>query len=236
MKIGIISSLPEAIGDTLKYGVVRRVFERGQVEMHVADLRKFAKRIDDSPYGGGKGMVIKYQPVKDAIDYLSPLVNQDVFIYPSPSGKPLNQEMVKSWMGKNILFLCGRYEGVDQRIIDKYVDVEVSVSDVILSGGELPTAMILDSIFRLMPGVLGNALSLSDESFEDNLLGCPVYTRPYEVDKMKVPDVLLSGHHAEIERWKMKERISKTSSNRKDLLSKYKQRKIIDNETSKIHT
>jgi tRNA (guanine37-N1)-methyltransferase len=218
MQIGIISLFPDMFKDIFTYGVGRRAIERGQVKLHLVRLGQFSDRVDDIPYGGGKGMVMKYTPLRDAIRYITPILDSPKVILPTPSGKPITQEMLKSWVGCNLLFICGRYEGIDQRIIDKYVDEEVCIGDFVVSGGELPTMMIIDGIFRLLPGVLGNKSSTENESFEDGLLGYPVYTRPVEIDDLQVPQVLLSGHHANIANWRHQQRISKTCRIRKDLL------------------
>lgn len=229
MKVGIISIFPQAFQNIFSYGVGRRALQTQQIVIEVCDLRLYSpsKRVDDYPYGGGKGMVMSYLPFKYAIQDMQQKLNPDpdqketlIKIFPSPAGKRLTQERIKSWVGSNLIFLCGRYEGIDQRIIDQYVDEEVSVGDFIVSGGELPTMMILDAIVRLLPNVLGNSLSLRDESFEDNLLSYPLYTRPYEVDNLKVPEILMSGHHQKIQEWRQTQRTLKTLLNRKDLLKK----------------
>jgi tRNA (guanine37-N1)-methyltransferase len=218
MKIGVISIFPEMFKNIFAYGVVRRALQNKSATLHLVNPRQFSARVDDLPYGGGKGMVMKYEPLRDAIEHTLTILDDPRIIFPTPSGVPLTQAKLKSWVGKNLLFICGRYEGIDQRLIDHYVHEEVCIGDFVVSGGELPTMMILDGLFRLLPEVLGNQASTEDESFEDQLLGYPVYTRPRVVDGLEVPPILLLGHHANIANWRKQQRISKTSSIRKDLL------------------
>lgn len=218
MKLGIVSIFPEMFENIFAHGVGKRALQSKQATLHIVNPRHFSDRIDDVPYGGGKGMVMKYEPLRDAIHHLLPILESPRVIFPTPAGTPLTQAKLKSWVGTDLLFICGRYEGVDQRLLDNYVHEEVCVGDFVVSGGELPTMMIIDALFRLLPEVLGNQASREEESFEDNLLGYPVYTRPRVVDGLAVPQILLLGHHANIAHWRRQQRISKTSSVRKDLL------------------
>ncbi|MCF6767071.1 tRNA (guanosine(37)-N1)-methyltransferase TrmD [Thiotrichales bacterium 19S11-10] len=228
MKFGIISIFPEIIQAALSYGIISRALDKKLVTCDYFNPRDFAednyKTIDDRPFGGGPGMVMLYEPIIKAIQAAKEVVGQDaVVVYLSPQGELLEQARLNQFAGDqlSIIFLCGRYEGIDQRIIDEYVDYEISIGDYVLSGGELACAVMLDGMLRLLPKVLNKALSYQEDSFFDGLLDCPHYTRPRVLSSgSKVPDVLLNGNHAEIERWRDMMRLGKTYKVRPELIER----------------
>jgi tRNA (guanine37-N1)-methyltransferase len=201
------------------------------LKINAVDIREFSKnkhkKADDYPYGGGGGMIMTVQPIYDA--YCSIVKDIDYkpkVIYLSPQGRVLTQEVVKELsMNKHLVLLCGHYEGIDERIIEEIVDEEISIGDFVLTGGELPAMVLIDSVSRLIPGVLSNEDSYSDESHYNGLLEYPQYTRPVEFNNRKVPDILLSGHHANITRWRRKEALKRTYLKRPDLFEKFKPEK-----------
>lgn len=221
MKYTIVTLFPEFFTSVLASGLLGRAIEKGIIEVKVVYLRDYAatryRQCDDSPYGGGSGMVLMAEPLFRCLEE----VRGNAFtVLTTPSGVPLTQNRVKEFSQKDeILVICGHYEGVDERVSEKYVDCELSIGDYVLSGGEYAALILLDAVSRYQPGFMGNEESLAEESFEDGLLEYPQYTRPAEIEGMKVPDVLLSGNHAEIKRWRMEKRIEKTGSVRPDLLS-----------------
>mgnify|MGYP000112014765 CR=1 FL=1 len=231
MKFDILTLFPEVIDSVLKESIIGRAQEKGILDINAVNIREFSKnkhkKADDYPYGGGGGMIMTAQPVYDA--YLSIIKDIDYkpkVIYLSPQGRVLTQEVVKELSTKrHIVLLCGHYEGIDERIIEEIVDEEVSIGDYVLTGGELPAMVLIDSVSRLIPGVLSNEDSYSDESHYDGLLEYPHYTRPVEFNNRKVPDVLLSGHHANITRWRRKETLKRTCLKRPDLFEKFKPEK-----------
>ena len=182
------------------------------------------KKSDDEPYGGGSGMVMMCQPLFSAIDYcINKSQKKPKVIFPSPKGKVLNHKMSSDLSNENsLIFICGHYKGIDERVIDKYVDLEISIGDFIISNGELSTMIIFDSIARLVPGVLNDLNSAMTDSFVDDLLDAPYFTRPNQIDGLKVPDVLLSGNHQSIKDWKKEKKIEITKDRRPDLWRKYK--------------
>ena len=222
MKVYIITPFPEIITPVLGESMLAKAEERGKVEYHILNLFEFLEnkndRIDDYPFGGGNGMIIKPGPVFNAFESIN---DAGRVVFPTPDGELLNHELVKDLSNeKSLVFICGHYKGIDQRIRDSIVTDEISIGDFVLTGGELPTLIILDSVIRLIKGVLNKYESASSDSFYDNLLDGPHYTRPQDFRGMKVPDVLISGNHKKINDWFLKERLKKTKKKRKDLLNK----------------
>ena len=204
MRIDIITVLPELIKSPFEASILKRAIEKGLVEVHFHNLRDYTtnkqKSVDDYQYGGGAGMVMSIQPIDDCIAKLKNERNYDEVIYMTPDGTTLNQSMANGMsLLKNIIILCGHYKGVDQRVRDQFITKEISIGDYVLSGGELGAAVLCDSIIRLIPGVLSNETSALTDSFQDNLLSPPIYTRPAEYKGMKVPDILLSGNFSKID-------------------------------------
>jgi len=230
MIIDVVTIFPKLIKDFTEYGVIKEAFSKDIVKLNIYDLRDFTKdkhgKVDDKPYGGGYGMVMMVQPFYDAIKHIKD-VNKEISsdkqktILLTPRGKVLDQKMIKEISNlENIIILCGRYEGVDERVSELVVDLEISVGDYILTGGELPAMMMIDAIARLMPGVIHSAESLNEESFEENLLEYPQYTRPLTFSGKKVPEVLVKGNHAEIKKWRKQKALEITKERRPDLFDK----------------
>ena len=228
MKIFIITPFPEAINTLIENNIANQGIKKNLLEVEIINLRDFAKdnykKIDDEPYGGGSGMVMMCQPLFDAIDHCIDLsVDKPLIIFPSPRGKKLNHDISSELSNEeSLIFICGHYKGIDERVIEKYVDLEISIGDFIISNGELSTMIIFDSIARLVPGVLNDINSAMTDSFVDDLLDAPYFTRPNEIDGLKVPEVLLSGNHKSIKDWKEKKKIEITKDRRPDLWRKYK--------------
>ena len=228
MNFTFISLFPEIIRSALNESITKRAIEKSLISFETINPRDYLKpkeRIDDKVYGGGPGMLLKSEPLMKAIDDATSKVDrsESKIIYLSPKGKPFTQETAETLaLEKNIIFICGRYEGIDQRIIDHYVDNEISIGDYVLSGGELPALVVFDAIARNIDGVLGDDASLEQESFSGGLLEYPQYTRPEKMKLGDVPKELLSGNHAVIEQWRKKQMLGITSSRRKDLLEKIK--------------
>ena len=228
MKIFIITPFPEAINILIENNIANQGIKKNLLNVEIINLRDFAKdnykKIDDEPYGGGSGMVMMCQPLFDAIDHCIDLsVDKPVIIFPSPRGKKLSHDISSELSNeKSLIFICGHYKGIDERVIEKYVDLEISIGDFIISNGELSTMIIFDSIARLVPGVLNDINSAMTDSFVDDLLDAPYFTRPNEIDGLKVPEVLLSGNHKSIKDWKEKKKIEITKDRRPDLWRKYK--------------
>ena len=223
MRIDIISVLPELLESPLNHSIVQRAKDKGLAEINVINLRDFAsdryKSVDDYPFGGGSGMVMIIEPIYKAIEKLRSERDYNEIIYTSPDGLPFNQKMANELsLKENIIILAGHYKGVDQRVRDHLITREISTGDFVLSGGEIPAAMITDAIIRLIPGVISDEQSALSDSFQDNLLAPPVYTRPAEYKGWKVPDVLLSGHAAEIDKWRMEKALERTKKLRPGLL------------------
>lgn len=224
MRIDIITLFPEMFEALMNESIIGRARKKGYMQMCFHQLRDFAldkhKRVDDCPFGGGQGMLLKPEPFALAIETLTEhLGKKPHIIYMSPKGKVLCQEKVKELAKKeNILILCGHYEGIDERIIDKYVDEEISVGDFVLTGGEMPAMILSDAVSRMVKGVLSEEACFSDESHFSGLLEHPQYTRPAEFMEMKVPEILLSGDHKKIEKWKHEEALKRTASFRPDML------------------
>jgi tRNA (guanine37-N1)-methyltransferase len=223
MRIDIITVLPELLKSPFEASILKRAIDKGLVSVHMHNLRDFStnsyNQIDDYQFGGGAGMVMMIEPIDKCISQLKAEREYDEIIYMTPDGTTLNQGLSNELsLKENIIILCGHYKGVDQRVRDHFITREISVGDFVLSGGELAAAIVCDTIIRLIPGVLGDETSALTDSFQDNLLAPPVYTRPAEYKGWKVPDILLSGHTAKIEEWRETEAIKHTERRRPDLL------------------
>jgi len=223
MRIDIITILPELLKSPFEASILKRAIEKGLVEVHLHNLRDFStnnyNQIDDYQFGGGAGMVMMIEPIDKCISNLKSQRDYDEIIYMTPDGKTLDQGMANTLSTKeNIIILCGHYKGVDQRVRDHFITKEISVGDFVLSGGELAAAIVCDAVIRLLPGVLGDETSALTDSFQDDLLAPPIYTRPSEYKGWKVPDVLLSGHTAKIEEWREDKSLQRTQERRPDLL------------------
>ena len=223
MRIDIITILPELLKSPFEASIMKRAIDSGLVTVNFHNLRDFTsdnyKSIDDYQFGGGAGMVMMIEPIDKCISKLRNERNYDEIIYMTPDGETLNQGIANQLsLQKNIIILCGHYKGVDQRVRDHFITKEISIGDYVMSGGELGAAVLCDAIVRLIPGVLGNETSALTDSFQDNLLAPPIYTRPREYKNMKVPDVLFSGNFLEIEKWRENEAYKRTKSRRPDLL------------------
>lgn len=223
MRIDVLTILPRLLDGPFADSILKRAQEKGLLELHVHNIRDYTKdkhnRVDDTPYGGQAGMVMTIQPIADLIEKLQSERSYDEVIYMTPDGETLKQGVSNTLsLKQNIIILCGHYKGVDQRIRDRYITREISIGDFVLTGGELAAAVVVDSIVRLIPGVIGDEASALSDSFQDGLLAPPVYTRPAEYDGMKVPEVLLSGHFANIEAWQHEQSLERTRRLRPDLL------------------
>lgn len=236
MFLAFVSIMPQMFTAITEHGITARAVERGQVQIHIINPRDFTtdnyRRIDDRPFGGGPGMVMLAEPLSQAIEYAKALAKQHFddksipnpncpVIYLSPQGTPLNEQMVLSCCQfDGMILLCGRYEGVDERVIESYVDSQISIGDYVLTGGELPAMVLADSVIRRLPDVMNDDSALQD-SFVDGLLDCPHYTKPLIFKDKKVPDVLLTGHHANIKKWRFLEQVKRTKTHRPDLWDKF---------------
>lgn len=223
MRIDIITVSPELIKSPFEHSIIKRAIKKELVEVHFHDLRDYAinkyGKIDDYQFGGGAGMVLMIEPIDKCISKLMKQRKYDEIIYMTPDAKTLNQKTAnKLSSAKNIIILTGHYKGVDQRVREKFITKEISIGDYVLSGGELAAAVLCDAVIRLIPGVLGDETSALTDSFQDNLLAPPVYTRPAVYDNMKVPEILLSGNFPKIEQWRQDEAINRTKQIRPDLL------------------
>jgi tRNA (guanine37-N1)-methyltransferase len=223
MRFDIISVLPDLLNSPFAHSILQRAQKKGIAEIIVHNLRDYAsnkqKSVDDYPYGGGSGMVMSIEPFARCIEALKAERNYDEVIFMSPDGETFNQTIANELSGKgNIMILCGHYKGIDQRIRDLFVTREISIGDYVLSGGELPAAVLVDAIVRLIPGVLNDETSALSDSFQGELLDAPVYTRPADWRGHKVPDVLLSGHEAKINEWRHEQALIRTQMRRPDLL------------------
>ena len=228
LKIYIISPFPQILKSILSESMLKKAIERNKVDYKIVNLFDFLDtndRIDDYPYGGGTGMLMKVEPIFKAFNSIDEK-NMKV-IFPTPDGKLFNQRIALDYSNENsLVFICGHYKGIDQRVRDTIVTDEISIGDFVLTNGEIPTLVMIDSIVRLIPGVLNDYESAETDSFYDDLLDGPHYTRPKEYNGLEVPNVLLSGNHVEIKKWFLEKRISKTNERRKDLFRKYKSRNI----------
>ena len=224
MRIDIVTCQPELLTSPFAYSIVKRAQEKGLAELYVHDLRRYAinkhGQIDDYVFGGGAGMVLRVEPIAACFDELLAQRSYDAIIYLTPDGETLRQPLVNRLsLGDNLLLLCGHYKGVDERIRQEYITHEISVGDYVLSGGELGAAVLVDAVVRLLPGVLGNEESALSDSFQDNLLAPPVYTRPAEWRGHSVPDILLSGNTPRVEEWRHEQALARTQQRRPDLLN-----------------
>ncbi len=224
MKFDIITLFPEMFSAIKEEGIIARAIKKSLISIHTWQLRDFSsnkyKNVDEKPYGGGAGMVIQVKPIRDCVAKIKQSSPNTKVIYLSPQGKKLDQQLVEKLATfESITMLCGRYEGVDERVIENDIDFEISIGDYVISGGELAAMVLIDAISRRLPGVLGNEVSLKD-SFADNLLDYPHYTRPEIIDGQTVPEVLLSGNQAKIDAWRLEQSIKNTKQKRPDLLLK----------------
>ena len=222
MRIDIITCLPDLLVSPFSHSILKRAQDKKLVEIHVIDLRDFAqnnqKQVDDYQYGGGAGMVMMIEPISKCISQLKSERAYDEIIYLSPDGEILTQGIANTYsMKNNLIMLCGHYKGVDERVREHIITKEISIGDFVLSGGELAAAVLTDAIVRLIPGVLSDETSALSDSFQDNLIAPPVYTRPADFEGLKVPEVLLSGHAAKIEEWRHQQSIKRTLERRPGL-------------------
>jgi len=225
MKIDIISVVPDLLQSPFEHSIMKRAKDKGLLEVNCINLRDhttYARaQVDDYQFGGGAGMVMMIEPLVNAIESLQKYTVYDEVIFLTPDGETFNQQTANQLSLKNnLLLICGHYKGVDQRLRDHFITKEISIGDYVLSGGELAAAVLVDAIGRLLPGVLNDETSALTDSFQDNLLAPPVYTRPVEFRTWKVPDILLSGNHAKIEQWRHEQAIKSTEERRPDLLSR----------------
>jgi len=227
MKFDVVTLFPEMVESVASIGVLGRAVKNGQIQLNSWNPRDYTedkhRTVDDRPYGGGPGMLMKVEPLKAAIEGAkkSAVANnvQSKVIYMSPQGKPVTQQDVLALAEQpGLIIIAGRYEGIDERIIESYVDEEWSIGDYVLSGGELPALVLIDAVARMLPGVLGDEQSAQQDSFMQGFLDCPHYTRPEEIDGRSVPDVLLSGNHQNIDEWRLKQSLGRTWLRRPDLL------------------
>ena len=223
MRIDIISAVPELLSGPFNSSIIRKSIEKNITEIHIHNLRNYSKNkyksIDDYQYGGGAGMVMLIEPIDKCISKLKSERDYDEIIYMTPDGLKLNQSLSnKLSCMTNIIILCGHYKGIDQRIRENLITMEISIGDYVLTGGELPAAILTDSIVRLLPGSIGDETSALTDSFQDNLLSYPVYTRPKEYKSWQVPEILFSGDQKKIEKWRLEKSIEITKKKRPDLL------------------
>lgn len=223
MRIDILTVMPEMLESPLNCSIVKRAQDKGLAEIHVHNLRDYTtskhRKVDDYPFGGEAGMVMQIQPVDDCISRLKAERNYDEVIFMTPDGETFDQQMANSLsLLDNIIILCGHYKGIDYRIREHLVTREISIGDYVLTGGELPAACVVDAVVRLIPGAIGDEQSALSDSFQDNLLAPPVYTRPADYKGWKVPDILLSGHEAKISQWRIDQAMERTRRLRPDLL------------------
>ena len=225
MRFDILTLFPGMFAGPLDESIMKRARDAGTIEVQLHDLREWAtdrhRTVDDYPFGGGAGMVMKPEPLFAAVEAIQPLAEPAAqVVLLTPQGRRLDRALVAELAAQpRLLLVCGRYEGVDERVREHLADIEVSVGDVVLSGGELPAMLVIDAVSRLVPGVLGSEGSLAEESFEGGLLEYPQYTRPAEFRGWRVPDVLVSGNHGEVDRWRRQQRLLRTRARRPDLLA-----------------
>ncbi len=223
MRIDIITVLPEMLEEPMKASILGRVQKKGLLELHIHNLRDFSTdkwgKVDDYPFGGEAGMVLAIEPIERAINSLKAERHYDEVIFTSPDGETFNQPMANSLsLKENIIILCGHYKGIDYRIREHLITKEISIGDYVLTGGELAAAIITDAVARLLPGAIGDAESALSDTFQDNLLAPPIYTRPANYNGWEVPEVLLSGNQAKIDEWKLQQSLKRTEELRPDLL------------------
>ena len=224
MRIDILTVVPELLESPLGYSIVKRARDKGLVEIHVHNIRDYGKgrwrQVDDYSFGGDAGMVMMIEPVYTLMEKLKSERNYDEIIFTSPDGEPFTQQVANELSCReNLMILCGHYKGVDERIREHFITLEISIGDYVLTGGELAAAVIADTVIRLVPGVIGDEQSALGDSFQDGLVAPPEYTRPPEFRGWRVPDVLLSGNHAKIEQWRMEQAIERTRQRRPGLLA-----------------
>ena len=234
MKIFIITPFPDVIDSFMNNSMIKKAIKKQVVTYEILDLFQYTNKldhhIDDYPFGGGDGMVMKPEPIFRAFDSIKTKIEDSTkVIYPTPDGRKFSQEEAKKFIkNKNLVFICGHYKGIDQRVRDNLITDEYSIGDYVITGGELSSLVIIDSIVRLLPGVLNNIESAKSDSFESDLLDCKYYTRPEIYRGLKVPKVLLSGHHQKIKEWKLEQKQIKTKDNRPDLWLKYKNKNDLE--------
>lgn len=229
LRIDIISGVPELLQSPLQHSIIGRARDKQLVDIYIHDLRKYStdkhNKIDDYPYGGGAGMVLSAQPIFSCIEKLKKEREYDEIIFTAPDGELFAQSNANELSIKeNIIILCGHYKGVDQRVRDELITREFSIGDYVLSGGELPALVMTDALVRLLPGALGDSESALTDSFQEDLLEAPIYTRPSEFKGLRVPDVLLSGDHKKIEKWRSDKAIERTRQRRPDLYKNFKKK------------
>ena len=222
MRIDILSVIPELLVSPFEASILKRAQEAKRVEVHIHNIRDYSsnryKQVDDYPYGGGAGMVLMIEPIAKCIESLQAQRKYDAVVYMTPDGQQLNQKTANHFsLFKNIIILCGHYKGVDQRVRDLFITDEISVGDYVLSGGELAAAVFCDAMIRLIPGVLGNETSALTDSFQDNLLAPPIYTRPADYKGHQVPEILTSGNTPKVEQWREEQSLNRTLKLRPDL-------------------
>ncbi|MBO4961963.1 MAG: tRNA (guanosine(37)-N1)-methyltransferase TrmD [Flavobacteriales bacterium] len=223
MRIDIITAVPALLDSPFAHSIMKRAQDKGFLEIHVHNLHDYSKnkyrQVDDYQFGGGAGMVMMIEPIDKCIEKLKSERNYDCVIYMTPDGQQWTQSMANTFsMYENIIILCGHYKGVDERVRELHITHEISIGDYVISGGELAAAIVADSIVRLIPGVLGDEQSALSDSHQDGLLSPPIYTRPVEYRGLKVPDVLMSGNHSAIEKWRAEEALRRTRERRPDML------------------
>ncbi|MCC5943969.1 MAG: tRNA (guanosine(37)-N1)-methyltransferase TrmD [Bernardetiaceae bacterium] len=226
MRVDIISALPQLMDSFLNQSILQRAQDKGVAHIALHNLRDYSldkhKRIDDESYGGSAGMVLSLEPFARCINSLKAKRDYQEVIFMTPDGKRFDQPTANALsLHQNLMILCGHYKGIDERIREHFVTLELSIGDFVVSGGEIPAALVTDAIVRLVPGVLHDETSALSDSFQDGLLAPPVYTRPADYEGMKVPDILLSGHEAKIEDWRMEQALQRTKARRPDLYKKY---------------
>ncbi|MFT7672826.1 MAG: tRNA (guanine37-N1)-methyltransferase [Gammaproteobacteria bacterium] len=238
MRIDVITLFPEQVSQVIEYGVVGRAANRSLMELKCWNPRDFCtdkhRAVDDRPYGGGPGMLMKIQPLRDAITAVRKENSKGLLVYLSPQGRKVTQTLMASSLEQqSLILLCGRYEGIDERLVEELVDEEWSIGDYVLSGGELAAMVCIDAITRLIPGALGHELSAEQDSFNDGLLDCPHYTRPEELHGRRVPEVLMNGNHKQIQDWRDMQSLGRTWLRRPDLLETRqldtRQQKLLEN-------
>ena len=227
MKFDILTLFPDMFCSPFQESILGKAIQKGLIEIRMMNIRDFAldkhRVVDDTPYGGGQGMVMKVEPIARAVEWAKLNDTSAWTIYLTPQGRPFDQDKARDLsLRSHLILLCGRYEGVDDRVREMFIDEEISVGDYVLTGGELAAMLVIDAVSRLLPGVLGSDRSAAEDSFTNALLEYPQYTRPYDYRGRCVPDVLLSGNHAAISQWRRKEALKRTSMRRPDLLAKAK--------------
>jgi tRNA (guanine37-N1)-methyltransferase len=225
MRFDILTLFPEMFSSPLRESILGRAIEKKLIQIHTVNIRNYAsdkhQTVDDTPYGGGQGMVMKVEPIAEVIEWVKSKNPSAQTIYLTPQGKPFNQEMALRLSSKpHLILLCGRYEGVDERVRELFVDEEISIGDYVLTGGELAAMVVVDAVSRLLPGVLGSDRSAEEDSFSHSLLEYPQYTRPFNFRERCVPEILISGNHSAISLWRRKEALKRTWERRPDLLAK----------------